>query len=154
MNICKKFFSDTKYAIAVGIGTAVIAMLALTVFLIVRISVDIDTATSNVSSQISVSGEGEIVATPDIATFTFTVRETSEYPKLAWPRQICILQVKGSSPSANSNEEFITRFFMLFNSFASAGFLAPGSHPASGIKTHKTAIENGKRYAFLVMTAS
>lgn len=72
-----KFFSDTKYAISVGILAFVVVSLFASVFLIVK-TVSLGDNEFPYENSITLVGEGEIVVIPDVATFTYTVSEVSE----------------------------------------------------------------------------
>jgi len=75
-----KFFNDTKYAISWGILGIVILSVLGSVFLLTKtfsVLEKIDNP-QGYPNTISVTGLGEIVTIPDIATFNFSVVETSE----------------------------------------------------------------------------
>lgn len=75
-----RFFSDTKYAISWGIlGFLVVAVLG-SAFLLTKTFSEFGKIENpqGYPTTISVTGEGEAVAVPDVATFTFSVVETSE----------------------------------------------------------------------------
>jgi uncharacterized protein YggE len=75
--IINKFFSDTKYATAWGVCAFIILALVASIYLSTAAYqfLERDNLAYNV---ITVEGEAEIFAVPDIATFNFTVTETSE----------------------------------------------------------------------------
>jgi uncharacterized protein YggE len=76
MKCINKFFSDTKYAISWGILSFIIVTLLASIYLIFSIFAIVDSDTGY--NVITVEGEAEVFAVPDIATFNFTVTETSE----------------------------------------------------------------------------
>jgi uncharacterized protein YggE len=72
-----RFFSDTKYAISWGILGLLVVSLLTSVFLLVKTSEVVDD-TREYPNSITVTGIGEVVSVPDVATFNFSVVETSE----------------------------------------------------------------------------
>jgi uncharacterized protein YggE len=73
----KKILNDTKYAISAGILSLILVALVLVVYLVVRIFNYADPQPP-FENTITLTGEGEVVVVPDVATFTYTVREASE----------------------------------------------------------------------------
>jgi uncharacterized protein YggE len=71
-----RFFNDTKYAISTGISAVLLVSFFLSIFLIVK--------TFNLSKQqipntvVTLTGSGEVVAIPDVASFTYTISKVSE----------------------------------------------------------------------------
>jgi uncharacterized protein len=75
----KKIFVDTKYAIGTAVSGIVIVAAVLSLFLLVKTFSALGwTSSEPYSNYISINGYAEITAVPDIATFTFTIEETSE----------------------------------------------------------------------------
>ncbi len=76
----KKFFADSKYAISWGILGAVVVSGFLTLFLITKIVSEAQLIGdgSQIYNSINVTGEGEVIAIPDIATLSFSINESSE----------------------------------------------------------------------------
>lgn len=72
-----KFFNDTKYAISWGILGLILVSLLTSSFLLTKTIKVID-GDAQYPNTISVTGTSEVVSIPDIATFNFSVIETSE----------------------------------------------------------------------------
>jgi len=72
-----KFFNDTKYAISWGILGLLLVSLLTSVFLLAKTSQVLD-SNGDFPNTISVTGTGEVVSIPDVATFSFSVVESSE----------------------------------------------------------------------------
>jgi len=72
-----KFFNDTKYAISWGILGLLLVSLLTSVFLLAKTSQVLDND-GQFPNTISVTGMGEVVSIPDVATFSFSVVEKSE----------------------------------------------------------------------------
>lgn len=96
------FFNDTKKAISVGIAGLLVVFACLAVFLIAQTIETLDGNGQHPSNVITVSGEGEVLAVPDIATFDYTVREVADNVEAAQAeatsksnRVIAILEEKG-----------------------------------------------------------
>lgn len=73
----KRILNDTKYAISAGILSLILVALVLVVYLVVRIFNYADPRPP-FENTITLTGEGEVVVVPDVATFNYTVREASE----------------------------------------------------------------------------
>lgn len=75
-----KFFNDTKYAISWGILGIVILSVLGSVFLLTKTFSEFEKMDNpqGYPNSISVMGTAEVVSIPDIATFSFSVVETSE----------------------------------------------------------------------------
>jgi uncharacterized protein YggE len=76
MTNIKKIFQDWQFAVGAVALSIVFVGLFLSVFLIVK-AINVGDE-NDFPNQITVNGTGEVVAIPDIATFSFTVTETSE----------------------------------------------------------------------------
>jgi hypothetical protein len=77
----KKFFADDKHAVSWGILGLIVLSIFGSLFLIAKIATEVKTLGQNGNpyyNSVSMSGEGEVVAIPDVATFNFGVDETSE----------------------------------------------------------------------------
>lgn len=76
----EKFTADRNYAIAVTLIIAGIAGSLLSLFLVAKTFTEFKTWGQDQYpvNSISVSGEGEVVAVPDVAMFSFSVNATSE----------------------------------------------------------------------------
>ena len=72
-----KFFNDTKYAISWGILGLLLVSLLTSAFLLAKTSQVLDND-GDFPNTISVTGVGEVVSVPDVATFSFSVVEKSE----------------------------------------------------------------------------
>ncbi|MFA7193592.1 MAG: SIMPL domain-containing protein [Candidatus Paceibacterota bacterium] len=74
-----RFVSDRSYAVGKAIYMGVIVLCLLATFLFVKIVTEViawaDGDTTYPSNVISVTGEGEVVAVPDVAEFSFSVNE-------------------------------------------------------------------------------
>ncbi len=75
MNCINRFFSDTKYAISWGILGLFIVSILLSVFLVFQ---TIDVLDGEMVNSITLTGEGEIFAIPDIATFSVSARKIAD----------------------------------------------------------------------------
>jgi uncharacterized protein YggE len=73
-----RFFNDTKFAISAGIAGALVVFVCLAVFLIAVTLKTLDNNGVYPSNVVSINGEGEVFAIPDIASFSYTVSEVSE----------------------------------------------------------------------------
>ena len=77
----KSFFGDNKYAISWGILGLIVLSVFGSLFLIAKIATEIKYLGQNdisYNNSINMSGEGEVVAIADVASFNFTVDESSE----------------------------------------------------------------------------
>lgn len=72
----ERFFSDTRYAISWGILGIFIASILLSIFLVFQ-TINVIEDDSGMLNTITIVGEGEVVAVPDIATFSFTASKIS-----------------------------------------------------------------------------
>jgi uncharacterized protein YggE len=81
MNCIKRFFSDMRYAISWGILGIFILSILLSIFVIFQ-TINISDNNVNINS-ITVSGEAEIFAVPDIASFSFRVTKTEDNVSMA-----------------------------------------------------------------------
>ncbi|HRY30867.1 MAG TPA: SIMPL domain-containing protein [Candidatus Paceibacterota bacterium] len=79
MNL-KKIFENWQYAFGWVVVAVLIVAILLSVYLV---SITIDSFDDDFYSSISIAGEGEVVAVPDIATFNFSITEASENVELA-----------------------------------------------------------------------
>ena len=82
-----RFISDRSYAVGKALFAGVIVLAILGIFIAAKIVTEVvawtegdDTYPSNV---ISVTGEGEAIAVPDVAEFTFSVNEKGESVEVA-----------------------------------------------------------------------
>lgn len=74
-----RFFNDLKFAITWGILGLIIVSVLSAVFLSVKTFKEIGKDQNGPGfNVVTVSGKGEVLAVPDIATINFTVKETSE----------------------------------------------------------------------------
>jgi uncharacterized protein YggE len=76
--IMKKFFTNTKYAISWGILSLIVLAAAAVIFLITATFAILGFDLDEGYRTITIEGEAEVFAVPDIATFNFTVNEVSE----------------------------------------------------------------------------
>lgn len=79
----EKFLGDRNYAISKTLYVAVIAISLISIFLISKTVTEVLTWSEigegdYATNTINVTGEGEVVAVPDVAKFTFSVSVTSE----------------------------------------------------------------------------
>jgi len=77
----QKFFEDNKFAISWGILSLIVLAVFGSIFLIAKTADEVKKFGQNdnpYNNSISVDGTGEVVALPDVASFNFTVDETSE----------------------------------------------------------------------------
>ena len=76
-----KFFEDNKYAISWGILGVMVLSVFASLFLIVKTADQFKKLGQNDNlyyNSVSMNGMGEVVALPDVASFNFSVNETSE----------------------------------------------------------------------------
>lgn len=73
-NTISRFFTDTRFAISWGILAIIVLAISGSVYLINSVDNDLD----SFYKTITVEGQAEVFAVPDIATFTFSVTETEE----------------------------------------------------------------------------
>lgn len=78
----ERFTTDTKYTIAMGVLAFFILSGIASIYLIVSIYTKLDMGDFAYQS-VNIQGYGEVVAVPDIASFTFTVREVADDVSLA-----------------------------------------------------------------------
>ncbi len=71
-----RFFNDIRFALSWGILSLVVVCLFVAIFLVSKTFVDNDA--QNYPKTISVSGKGEVISIPDIASFNFSIIESSE----------------------------------------------------------------------------
>jgi uncharacterized protein len=77
----KKFFTDNKYALAWGILSLIVLASFGSIFLIAKTIDQIKQYDKNdnpYNNAITMDGIGEVVALPDVASFNFSISETSE----------------------------------------------------------------------------
>jgi hypothetical protein len=77
----QKFFTDNKFALSWGILAAIVLSVFGSLFLIAKTAEQIKQYGQNDNpyyNSISVDGSGEVVALPDVASFNFSVDESSE----------------------------------------------------------------------------
>jgi len=77
-----RFFTDTKYAISWGILGLLVVSLLTGVFLLAKTS-QVLGEDGQFPNSITVTGTGEVVSIPDVATFNFSVIESSDNVSLA-----------------------------------------------------------------------
>jgi uncharacterized protein YggE len=77
-----RFVSDRPYAVGKTLYVGAVALCLLATFLFVKIVTEViawsDGDTTYPSNVISVTGEGEVVAVPDVAEFSFSVNEKGD----------------------------------------------------------------------------
>jgi hypothetical protein len=77
----KKFFADNKYAISWGVLSLIVLASFGSIFLISKTIEQVRQYGQNenpYNNSISMDGTGEVMALPDVASFNFSVNETSE----------------------------------------------------------------------------
>lgn len=74
----EKFFNNTKYAAGIGILGLIAVCFFLSIYLIVSSIFKFQSIDQLSYDQITVQGYGEVVAVPDVATFSFTVEEMAD----------------------------------------------------------------------------
>lgn len=83
----QRFLTDKTYALGWALLTGVMALVLVSVFLTAKTVTEVITWTQGQEgypdSTISVTGEGEVVAVPDVATFNFSVNVTGESVEVA-----------------------------------------------------------------------
>jgi uncharacterized protein YggE len=75
----QRFFDDYRYAISWALAGVLLVSVFASIFLIAQTIVVLDKNDDSViENSITISGKGEIIAIPDVATFSFTISETAE----------------------------------------------------------------------------
>lgn len=80
----QRFFDDYRYAISWALAGTLLVSVFTSVFLVAQTVAVLDrTDRSEIENSITIEGNGEVIAIPDVANFSFTISETAETVELA-----------------------------------------------------------------------